>query len=356
MTVEIKKLTKIYGDRPAIDELELTVADGEFLVLLGPSGCGKTTAMRSVVGLETPEKGSVTINGNTVFDADTSVNVPIHKRHIGMVFQSYAIWPHMTVAQNVEFPLKMLKASPSSRSKSVKEILELVGLSDYAARPATNLSGGQMQRVALARSLVMEPQVLLLDEPLSNLDAQLRERLRFELKEMHHRLGHTSIYVTHDQAEALAMADRIVVMNQGRIEQQGSPTELYGKPRSSFVARFLGSSNVYLLREEQQQSQQMVTARGAQFHSYEVPSFAPRYISVRPESVRLVSEGSEMDGNVLRAKVMSSNYLGSQTRVHLELESEEDMFAVLDDAPTQPKAGDNVLVHIPRHAVTPLEA
>lgn len=240
----LQDVVKTYpgASEPALKGASLDVPQGSFLVLLGPSGCGKTTTMRSIVGLETPDSGTIRVGGRTVFGP--GVNVPVHKRRMGMVFQSYAVWPHRTVAENVGFPLKIQKRPAAEIASRVKETLRMVGLEEYADRSASALSGGQMQRVALARSVVMEPDLLLLDEPLSNLDAALRDRLRLELKRLQQDLGITSVYVTHDQQEALAMADKIAVMFNGVIHQFGDPRELYEEPASLEVASFVGKSNL----------------------------------------------------------------------------------------------------------------
>lgn len=244
MDIDVQGLTLKYGDAIAIDNLDLSVADGEALVLLGQSGCGKTSTMRCIAGLESPVAGTIKIGGETVFDGNRGISKPPHKRNIGMVFQSYAIWPHLTVFENVAFPLVMERVKKAQIKTRVEQTLELVGLSAMAQRGASLLSGGQMQRVALARSLVMQPSVLLLDEPLSNLDARLRDRLRIELRDLQQRLGLTSIYVTHDQEEALALADKIALMQGGRIVQIGTPDNIYNHPTSASIADFLGVSNI----------------------------------------------------------------------------------------------------------------
>jgi iron(III) transport system ATP-binding protein len=230
------------GDRtlPALQGISLEVAAGEFFTLLGPSGCGKTTVLRSIAGLETPTGGAIRIAGEVVFSATQGINVAPNRRDISMVFQSYAIWPHMTVGANVAFPLETMPLSRAERSEHVRRTLELVGLAGYAERPAPQLSGGQQQRVALARALVKNAQLLLLDEPLSNLDAKLREQMRDELRDLQRRVGTTTIYVTHDQDEALAMSDRIALMRDGRVVETGSPEDLYLRPRKRFTAEFLG--------------------------------------------------------------------------------------------------------------------
>ncbi|MDX1485392.1 MAG: ABC transporter ATP-binding protein [Alphaproteobacteria bacterium] len=247
--VVLRSITKRFGDLVAVDDISLEIEDGEMLTLLGPSGCGKTTSLRMIAGLEDPDAGVIEIGDSLIFDKSRRINVPSERRNLGMVFQSYAIWPHMTVAENVGYPLKMRGLGKSEITGKVTASLEQVGLKGYEDTPATNLSGGQQQRVALARSLVFEPRVLLLDEPLSNLDAKLREHMRFELRIMQQRLGVTALYVTHDQEEALTLSDRIVVMNRGRIEQLDTPTAVYESPASRFVAEFIGKANFLKLPE-----------------------------------------------------------------------------------------------------------
>jgi iron(III) transport system ATP-binding protein len=241
----VANLTKAFGTSgPAVDDVSFVAAAGEIVVLLGPSGCGKTTTMRSIAGLETPTGGSIRIGGDLVSDPANGVFMKPQKRNVGMVFQSYAIWPHMTVAQNVRYPLLHRGLPRAEGDRRVAEALAIVGLVDYAERPATALSGGQMQRVALARSLVYQPRLLLLDEPLSNLDAKLRLRLRDDLRRIIKDAGVTALYVTHDQSEAVAVGDRVGVMRDGRLVQLSTPTELYNRPIDLFVAEFTGATNV----------------------------------------------------------------------------------------------------------------
>jgi len=235
--IELRNVTKRYGSIVANDHINLGILRGELMTLLGPSGCGKTTALRCITGHLTPEEGRVFIDGEDV------TNVPTHKRELGMVFQNFALFPHMTVYENVEFPLMIRNLPKARRREMVMDALQLIRMGEYAKHYPRQLSGGQQQRVGLARALVYRPKVLLLDEPLSNLDAKLREEMRFEIKDLQRRLGITAVYVTHDQAEALALSDRVAVMNQGRIEQVGTPDEIYDQPSSQFVADFIGLSD-----------------------------------------------------------------------------------------------------------------
>jgi ABC-type Fe3+/spermidine/putrescine transport system ATPase subunit len=240
----IQSLSKYYGEMHAVKNLDLHIQEGEFLTLLGPSGSGKTTTLRMVAGLETVDSGSIIINGQTFNNGKQQT--PTHERNIGMVFQSYALWPHKSVFENVAFPLKMRKIRPNEVTQRVHEMLDLVELDhrDYAFRYPSQLSGGQQQRVALARALVGKPQVLLYDEPLSNLDARLRESMRTLMRQVHNKIGVTSLYVTHDQLEAMVLSDRVCVMDRGTIVQTGTPKEVFNHPSDVFVAEFLGAANV----------------------------------------------------------------------------------------------------------------
>ena len=236
--LDLEALTKTFGTHAAVDGLSLTVEKGEFVSLLGPSGCGKTTTLQMIAGFVEPTSGAIRLEGRDL------LTVKPAKRGLGIVFQSYALFPHMTVAENVAFGLEMQGVAAAERGKRVGETLELVGLAAFTGRFPRQLSGGQQQRVALARALVIRPQILLLDEPLSNLDAKLREEMQIELRQIQRTVGTTTILVTHDQAEAMALSDRIVVMNQGRAEQIGPPHEAYERPATSFVASFLGKTNL----------------------------------------------------------------------------------------------------------------
>ena len=242
--IEVEGLVVRYGHVAAVNAIRFEVARGELLTLLGPSGCGKTTTLRAIAGLETPTSGEIKSGGTVVFSSARGINVPTEKRGISMVFQSYAIWPHMSVFENVAYPLRVRRLGGRDIEEKVHRALELVRLHDVARRSAARLSGGQQQRVALARAIVFSPTVLLLDEPLSNLDARLRAEMRVEIRDLRRRLGITAVYVTHDQEEALAISDRVVVMNAGVIEQSGTPQEIYNRPRNGFVADFIGSANL----------------------------------------------------------------------------------------------------------------
>ena len=242
--IEVSQLVVRYGDTTAVDAIDFAIAPGELVTLLGPSGCGKTTTLRAIAGLENPYSGTIKLNGETVWSSNPKRNIPAEKRGVSMVFQSYAIWPHMTVFENVAYGLRVRGASAGDIRDNVGRVLDMVQMGAYADRPSSNLSGGQQQRVAVARAIAFSPTVVLFDEPLSNLDARLRAEMRVELRELQRRLDITSLYVTHDQEEALAISDRVIVMNGGKIEQIGSPRDIYNRPVSRFVADFVGSANM----------------------------------------------------------------------------------------------------------------
>jgi iron(III) transport system ATP-binding protein len=244
--VSIRSLSKRFGGKTpttAIDALDLEIEQGEFLVLLGPSGCGKTTTLRCVAGLETAEEGSIAFGDRTVFDAQKGLNVPPNKRHIGMVFQSYALWPHMTVRKNIGYPLRTRRMKRDQAAEWIEEVAALVDTKPLLDRYPSQLSGGQQQRIALARGLVARPDLVLFDEPLSNLDARLRDQVRSEIHELHGRLGFTAVYVTHDQVEALALGDRLAIMRAGALEQLATPDQVFEEPATEYVAAFIGMSN-----------------------------------------------------------------------------------------------------------------
>jgi iron(III) transport system ATP-binding protein len=242
--IQVSDLVIRYGIVPAVQGISFTAEAGEHLTLLGPSGCGKTTTLRAIAGLEQPSSGEIVLAGKPLFSSSRRINVPTEKREVSMVFQSYAIWPHMSVFENVAYGLRVRRIAEHKIVESVNRALELVQMSNVIHRPASMLSGGQQQRVALARAIAFSPGVVLFDEPLSNLDAKLRGQMRVELRDLRTKLQFTSIYVTHDQEEALAISDRVIVMNGGKIEQIGTPEDIYDRPRNRFVADFIGSANI----------------------------------------------------------------------------------------------------------------
>ena len=306
--------------RPAVDDVSFRIAAGEIVVLLGPSGCGKTTTLRCIAGLEEPTAGTISIGGDEVAAPERGLHVPPRLRNIGMVFQSYAVWPHMTVTQNVAFPLRHRKVARDEIDRRVARVLELVGLSEYAARPVTQLSGGQMQRVALARALVYEPRILLLDEPLSNLDAKLRLRLRDELRRIIKEAKVTALYVTHDQSEAVVLGDRIGVMENGKLMQMSPPVELYNKPQNLFVANFTGVSN--LIKGELAGSGTVKVASGEVLRiGAPTPGKAGDavLVAVRPENIVLRGNGDAAGAvNSFPARVVEGHFHGTQTTYAIE--------------------------------------
>jgi iron(III) transport system ATP-binding protein len=318
--LDVQNLIKQFNVRGAasvhaVDDVSFTIEQGEFFTLLGPSGCGKTTTLRCVAGLERPQSGKIHLRGRAVFDAEERVFVVPNQRNIGMVFQSYAIWPHLTVFNNVAFPLKAAgQRNVKSTHDKVARALDLVGLGGFEERPATQLSGGQQQRVALARALVKEPDLLLLDEPLSNLDTKLRERMRSELKRLQRELGITTLYVTHDQMEGILLSDRIAVMNGGRILQLGKPDEVYERPDSQFVADFMGSTNLLrgILRKEVGAAALAVveTDFGPLLCSFAaaLASGSRVVISVRPENIKITKDGASDENNILEGRVKERTY------------------------------------------------
>jgi len=350
MDISVDGLTLRYGDSVAVRELSLTISEGESVVLLGQSGCGKTSTMRCIAGLETPSAGRIRIGDEVLFDAAKGVNRPPHKRNIGMVFQSYAIWPHMTVLENVAFPLTMQRVSKSDVKRRAVETLELVGLGDFADRGASQLSGGQMQRVALARSLAMQPSVMLLDEPLSNLDARLRHRLRGDLRELQTRLGLTSVYVTHDQEEALALADRIAMMQQGRIVQISAPDEIYARPVSASVADFLGVGNILPVEP--------VDATGVRVAGTAVTLRVPEYARDRELRACIRSEDMALGDDVapgmqtVEGRLLAREFLGATATYRIAIgEGVELQVMGGKHRQLQGRPGDAVRVGVPVEAV-----
>ncbi len=329
--IEVKSLVKIYEDGSnagvkAVDEISFTVEEGRFYTLLGPSGCGKTTTLRCIAGLEKANGGEIIVAGQKVFSANENTYVPAYRRPIGMVFQSYAIWPHLTVFENVAFPLRVgkQKVSNADVKKKVTAALEQVELGGYEERMATQLSGGQQQRLALARALVREPKVLLHDEPLSNLDAKLRERMRFELRELQRRLRITTLYVTHDQIEALSMSNVIAVMNSGVIAQEGGPRDVYLAPKSQFVANFIGSTNQLPGQVVTMGNDGTGTVRtdDGELSCAILEGLKPGsnvVVVVRPESLNLHLQKPANSANVFAAKIGAAMFLGEYLDCTVEL-------------------------------------
>ncbi|MDB5620045.1 ABC transporter ATP-binding protein [Tardiphaga sp.] len=303
----LNNLTKKYGDTVVVDHLNLSLRPGEFVSLLGPSGCGKTTTLRMIAGFVTPSAGSIDMDGKQMSSAAASL--PPERRRMSMIFQSYALWPNMTVAQNVAFGLKMRKVPKDEIKRRVNQILDVVQLGHLAARYPNELSGGQQQRVSLARALVVKPEILLLDEPLSNLDANLREEMRSEIRRLHNEFGITSIYVTHDQAEAMTTSDRIAVMNKGRIEQIDDPLTLYARPKTRYVAEFIGRSNIL----DGEANGANVTFKGFEIASARLDArgaIQTNEFSLRSQNIGLHANCPQGDAIILPGNIVERAFLG----------------------------------------------
>jgi iron(III) transport system ATP-binding protein len=347
----IKNLTKKFGDFTAVDNFSITIEEGEFVALVGPSGCGKTTTLRCVAGFIPIDDGEIVLSGKVI--SNSKFMLPPERRNMAMVFQSYAVWPHKTVFKNISFGLELRKTPKSEIRERVMRSLQLTKLTGLEKRYPSALSGGQQQRVALARGLVVEPDILLLDEPLSNLDAILREEMRFDLREIQQKLKITSIYVTHDQAEAMVIADRIVVMKDGKIEQIGNAQEIYHYPQSRFVAGFVGTTNLLkgtvqeknptaLLMKFQDGISMKLKGFEADFKS-DVGSEI--FVSIRPESIVLSNEKIQKKDNVYHGKIVGKTFLGDtydyrvkvkdivlrvQTTSHKEFDTDSDAWIYID--------------------------
>ena len=310
-------LVKTFGDFTAVNHVSINVEEGQLVTFLGPSGSGKTTIMRMIAGLMEPDEGEITISDRVVFSRSQGINMLAEKRGIGMVFQSYAIWPHLTVFDNIAYPLKIRKFSKSEIKQKVAEVLSLVKMGDLSSRYPGELSGGQQQRVALARALVYSPRLLLLDEPLANLDAKVREIVRFELKEVQRRTKVTTIYVTHDQSEAMVLSDKVIVMENGMVVQEGTPFEIYHKPQSKFVADFIGVSNCIpgVISRIEEGRPIVKTEEGGEITCSGLNSHLDVdrqvLLCIRPEDFELHAERPEKRTNVLEAKIQRSAFLGN---------------------------------------------
>jgi iron(III) transport system ATP-binding protein len=350
--VDIIKLTKRYGDQAAVDGIDLHIPEGSLACLLGPSGCGKTTTLRLVAGFLVPDAGEIRVGDRVVSAAGRTV--PPEERQMSMVFQSYALWPHMTIAQNVAYGLKLRKTPKDDMARQVDTILSVTKLSALAGRYPGELSGGQQQRAALARALIVDPAILLLDEPLSNLDANLREEMRFEIRRLHDEFRYTTIYVTHDQIEAMTAADLIVVMNQGRIEQAGSPEDIYERPRSRFVASFIGNTNILEGRgvaPDAVESGGLVLRCG---HG-EARVGEATAVSIRLHQVRLSADGAGEATNAAEGRVVRQVYLGAHRDYLVALPSGHQVRAMAPVA-FERAEGETVWVHLPRESCRALAA
>lgn len=313
--LSLRQLTKRYGQTLAVDDVSLEIFRGEFVTLLGPSGCGKTTTLRLIAGFVRPDKGEIAVGDRVLVSTQRGVFVPPSKRGMGMVFQSYAVWPHMQVFDNIAYGLRIKKLAKSEIRKKVREALELVRLEGFERRYPPQLSGGEQQRVALARALVTQPDILLFDEPLSNLDAKLREEMRFEIREIQRKIRITAVYVTHDQAEAMVMSDRTAVMSKGRIHQVGHPYEVYTSPRDQFVAGFIGLTNFLkgTVREKDENYASVLVSSNLLFRARrkrEIETGQDVLLSVRPENISML-EGQQSGDNVIAGKLARVDYLGS---------------------------------------------
>jgi spermidine/putrescine ABC transporter ATP-binding subunit len=336
--LSVRRLRKSFGAVVAVDDVSLDAAPGEFLSLLGPSGCGKSTLLRMVAGLVEPDGGEIVLAGENI------TRVAVHRRNLGLVFQSYALFPHMTVFENVAFGLRRRGVPPAELGPRVERILELVRLGPLGARHPRELSGGQQQRVALARALVTEPRVLLLDEPLSNLDALLRDEMRVELKRLQERLGTTMIFVTHDQAEALILSDRVVVMEAGRVEQVGRPEEVYRRPATAFVARFLGRANFLAGTVAEIGAAVVVALDGGQLSVVALPHPGlergqPVHAVIRQEAIRLgVPDGEAQRPNQFAATVVFHAFAGQAHHYVVQLADGRELeIAAPGTTPPQPR-------------------
>jgi iron(III) transport system ATP-binding protein len=355
--VEIKDLIKIFGADRAVDGVSFSIPKGTFLTLLGPSGCGKTTTLMSIAGLHSIDGGTIRVGDALYTSPAEGIFMPPEQRDIGMVFQSYAIWPHMTVAQNVAYPLEIRKIARDEIDARVADVLKLVGMADMAGKLATQLSGGQQQRAALARAIVSKPRLLLFDEPLSNLDLKLREQMRVELKRIQSEVGITSIYVTHDQAEALVMSDEIIVMSKGHVEQRGAPRDIYARPVNAYVSNFIGTVNLLKGRVTavtapgRGEAEVVRDGRTIQIPCQLAPGMtagAEAVISVRPENIQATRQNG--GGPCLEGEVIQAIFLGNCVDCRVRWGKFE--WKVMAHPRTGLKAGEKVYLRLdPEHTL-----
>ncbi len=343
--IEVGGLTKRYGATAVVDGLSFAAAEGELLTLLGPSGCGKTTTLRCIGGFIAQDTGTIRIAGNDM------AGVPPHRRHVGMVFQSYALFPHLSVFDNVAFGLRIRKIEREELSRRVGRALEMVRLGEFASRYPKQLSGGQQQRVALARALVYEPRVLLLDEPLSNLDAKLRVEMRSEIRSLQRTLGVTALYVTHDQEEALSISDRVMVMNEGKIEQLSTPWELYNRPATRFVASFVGVANILPAEVLEVRGAEVSVVVAGQlrlaFPHAGFPDARKLWLVARPETLGIGPPGEDAPGTVAVGKLVQLTMLGATLRAEVEIAGGSRLLLDITHGGARPTIshGDAVAVH-----------
>ncbi|MGC1506712.1 MAG: ABC transporter ATP-binding protein [Sulfitobacter sp.] len=344
--VAFDRVQKSYdGETLVVKDLNLSMPKGEFLTMLGPSGSGKTTCLMMLAGFETATHGDITLDGVSIN------NIPPHKRGIGMVFQNYALFPHMSVAENLSFPLEVRKIGKSEREEKVKRALDMVQMGDFAGRRPAQLSGGQQQRIALARALVFEPELVLMDEPLGALDKQLRETLQFEITNLAHQLGITTVYVTHDQTEALTMSDRVAVFDDGRIQQLAPPDELYEKPENSFVAQFIGENNTLegVVKEIKGDTCIVQLDSGDIIDAVpvNVTSVGERTkVSIRPERVEFKPERLQKGTHTLKAEVLEFVYMGDIFRTRLRVAGTDEFVIKTRNAPDQERLKPGQMIEI----------
>lgn len=324
------------GETLVVKDLNLSIGKGEFLTMLGPSGSGKTTCLMMLAGFETATHGDILLDGQPIN------NIPPHKRGIGMVFQNYALFPHMTVAENLAFPLEVRNIGKSEREAKVRRALDMVQMGDFGGRRPAQLSGGQQQRIALARALVFEPELVLMDEPLGALDKQLREHMQFEITRLAHNLGITTVYVTHDQTEALTMSDRVAVFDDGRIQQLAPPDELYEQPKNSFVAQFIGENNTLMgtVKEINDGVALVELDDGELIDAKPVNVAEPgerTLVSIRPERVEISKDRLSPDAHLIHAEVLEFIYMGDIYRTRLRVAGNEDFVIKTRNAPDQPR-------------------
>jgi ABC-type Fe3+/spermidine/putrescine transport system ATPase subunit len=341
--LELRHITKKFGETAAVDDISFDIPRGSFATLLGPSGCGKTTTLRMIAGFYDPDKGDIILGGRRINE------LPAHRRGTAMVFQDYALFPHMTVRGNVSYGLRLAKVPAEERDRRVNETLEFVGLGKLGDRWPNQLSGGQQQRVAVARALVLRPEILLLDEPLSNLDAKLRVQLRWELRALQQRLQMTFVYVTHDQDEALSLSDWIAVMNAGRVEQAGAPWDIYYNPRTAFLADFVGAVNLVPATVREVRGAQATVAFGERSLTVNVPAGMGLalgdqvHLCVRPEAIGLAARGASPDGAAFPGTVARKAFLGDLMRYWVAVDGREWMVDQPDPGASTPFDGDVLL-------------